>query len=175
MCGISVLTRDSRKLFCCLLPALQVVLAVKNPPANSGDVRDISSISESGRSSGGGHGNPLQYSCLENPMDRGAWDGLQSTKSHRVRYNWSDSAPHAQVLSQSSQGLLPSVSAFHINTRCSLIPHSFSDPEPWPLLATPASTLSYTCLISGLSNIVCLSSGLPGRRAEWQEQFYFYF
>ena len=39
----------------------------------SGDVRDVGSISELGRSPGGGHGNPLQYSCLENPMDRGAW------------------------------------------------------------------------------------------------------
>ena len=49
------------------------MLVVKNPPANAGDVRHVSSIPESGRSPGGGHGNPLQYSCLENPMDRGAW------------------------------------------------------------------------------------------------------
>ena len=46
---------------------------VKNPPANAGDVRDTDSIPGSGRSPGEGHGNPLQYSCLENPMDRGAW------------------------------------------------------------------------------------------------------
>ena len=46
---------------------------VKNPPANSGDLRDMGSILESGKSSGGGHSNPLQYSCLENPMDRGTW------------------------------------------------------------------------------------------------------
>ena len=46
---------------------------VKNPSANAGDTRDAGSISGSGRSPGGGHGNPLQYSCLENPMDRGAW------------------------------------------------------------------------------------------------------
>ena len=43
---------------------------VKNPPANAGDV---GSIPGTGRSPGGGNGNPLQYSCLENPMDRGAW------------------------------------------------------------------------------------------------------
>ena len=43
------------------------------PPANAGDARDMGSIPESGRSPGGGHGNPLQYSCQENPMDRGAW------------------------------------------------------------------------------------------------------
>ena len=53
--------------------ASQVALAVKNPPANAGDVRDTDLIPGSGRSSGGGHSNPLQYSCLENPMDRGAW------------------------------------------------------------------------------------------------------
>ena len=46
---------------------------VKNPPANAGDARDVGLISGSGRSSGVGNGNPLQYSCLENSMDRGAW------------------------------------------------------------------------------------------------------
>ena len=60
--------------------ASQVVLVVKNRPANAGDVREVGLILGSGRSPGGGHGNPLQYSCLENPMDRGAW---QATV-HRV-------------------------------------------------------------------------------------------
>ena len=46
---------------------------VKNLPADAGDVGDIGSIPGLERSPGGGHGNPLQYSCLENPMDRGAW------------------------------------------------------------------------------------------------------
>ena len=46
---------------------------VKNPPASAGDVRDKGSIHGQERSSGGEHGNPLQCSCLENPMDRGAW------------------------------------------------------------------------------------------------------
>ena len=46
---------------------------VKNPPANAGDLRDEGSIPGSGRSPGGGLGNPLQHSCLENPMDRGTW------------------------------------------------------------------------------------------------------
>ena len=49
-----------------------MVLVVKNPPANEGDVRDVGSIPGSGRSPEG-HGNPLQYSCLENAMDGGAW------------------------------------------------------------------------------------------------------
>ena len=46
---------------------------VKNQPADAGDVRGAGSIPGSGRSPRGGHGNTLQYSCLENPMDRGAW------------------------------------------------------------------------------------------------------
>ena len=46
---------------------------IENPLANAGDIRDAGSVPESGRSPGGGHGDPLQYSCLENPMDRGAW------------------------------------------------------------------------------------------------------
>ena len=46
---------------------------VKNLPATAGDIRDLGLISRLGRSPGGGHGNPLQYSCLENPMDRGIW------------------------------------------------------------------------------------------------------
>ena len=53
--------------------ASQVVLVVKNLSATARDMRDAGSIPGSGRSPGGGHGNPLQYSCLENPMDRGAW------------------------------------------------------------------------------------------------------
>ena len=58
----------------------QVALVVKNPPANAGNLRDMDSVPGLGRSSGGGHGNLFQYSCLENPMDRGAW----CTTVHRV-------------------------------------------------------------------------------------------
>ena len=47
--------------------------SIKNPPANSRGIKDVGLIPGSERSSGGGHGNPLQYSFLENPMDRGAW------------------------------------------------------------------------------------------------------
>ena len=56
-----------------LMGATQVVLVIKNLPANAGDVRDLGSSPGMGRSPGEGNGNPLQYSCLENPMDRGAW------------------------------------------------------------------------------------------------------
>ena len=61
--------------------ASQVVLVVKNPPANTGDMKETHSIPESERSRGGGHGNPLQYSCLYNPLDRGAWQAtVRSTE-----------------------------------------------------------------------------------------------
>ena len=59
-------------------------LVVKNPPANVGDIRDTVLIFRSGRSPGGGHGNPLQYSYLENPMDRGAWWAIV----RRVSKSW---------------------------------------------------------------------------------------
>ena len=58
------------------------VLVVKNPPANAGDLRDIGSIPGSGRSLGGGNGNLLQYSCLENSIEEPG--GLQSTGLQRV-------------------------------------------------------------------------------------------
>ena len=61
--------------------ASQVALVVKNPPANAGDIRDMGSTPGLGRSSGGRHSNPLQYSCLENPMDRGAFAVHRVAKS----------------------------------------------------------------------------------------------
>ena len=62
----------------------QVVLVVKKLPTSALDIRDTGSIPESGRSPGEEHGNPLQYSCLENPMDRGAWWAAV----HRVTKSW---------------------------------------------------------------------------------------
>ena len=61
-----------------VLQTSQVVLVVKNPPANAGDARDAGSIPGLGRSSRVGNGNSLQYSCLENPMDRGLWQATIS-------------------------------------------------------------------------------------------------
>ena len=60
-----------------------MALVVKNPPASAGEVRDMGLIPESGRSPGGGNGNPLQYFFLKNSLDRGAWWAtvLGSTKS----------------------------------------------------------------------------------------------
>ena len=90
--------------------ASQVASVVKNPPANAGDLRDAVSIPGLGRSPGGGHGNPVQYSCLENPCSPG---GLQSITSQRVRCNSSD-LTHTHTHARSSyvqlvsQDLLPS-------------------------------------------------------------------
>ena len=63
-----------------LFRSSQVALEGENLPPNAGDIRDMGSIPGSGRSLGEGHGNPLQDSCLENPVDRGA----QRTTVHRV-------------------------------------------------------------------------------------------
>ena len=60
--------------------ASQVALVVKYLPASRADLRDVGSIPGSGRSLGGGHGNPLQYSCLGNPMERGAWQATWGGK-----------------------------------------------------------------------------------------------
>ena len=69
---------------------------VKNLLANAGDVRDVGLIPGLGRSLGGGHGNPLQYSCLENPMDREpGW--LQSIGLQRVGHNLVTSHIHTHI------------------------------------------------------------------------------
>jgi len=65
-----------------------VAWVVKNSPASAGDEKDLGLIPGLERSPGGGHGNPLQYSCLENPMDGGAWRAVV----HKVVHNWSGSA-----------------------------------------------------------------------------------
>ena len=62
------------------LKILRVAQLVKNLPSNVGDVGDVGLLPGLGRFPGGGHGNPLQYSCLDNPMDRGAWRAMV----HRV-------------------------------------------------------------------------------------------
>ena len=66
--------------------ASSVALVVKNPPANAGDLRDAGLLPGSGRSPVGGHGNPLQDSCLENPMDRGArWATVHGVTKSQTR------------------------------------------------------------------------------------------
>ena len=81
-------------LYACPNPQnAQVILEVKNLPANTGDVRDVRSTSGLGRSPGGGHGNPFQFSCLENLMDRGAW---QATVLGYAELDMIEVTEHAQ-------------------------------------------------------------------------------
>ena len=69
--------------------ASQVVLVVKNPPTKAGDPRDAGLISTLRRSHGGGNGSPLQYSCLENPIDRGAWRAtVQRVTQSQTQLKW---------------------------------------------------------------------------------------
>ena len=72
--------------YCLTVQASHVVQVVKNPPASAGEARDLGSVPESGRFPGVGNGNPLQYPCLENSVDR-VTGGLQSMGSQRVGHN----------------------------------------------------------------------------------------
>ena len=67
---------------------------VKNPPANEGDLKGLGSIPGSGRSPGGGHGNLLQDSCLENPMDRGTW---QATVHSQKESDMAEATQHTEL------------------------------------------------------------------------------
>ena len=84
----------------------QVVLVVKNLSVNAGDVRDAGSIPGSGRSPRGGNGNPFQYSCLENPMDIGAWWAilLRVTQS-QTQLMWFSTHTHRKTIIKSQKPL----------------------------------------------------------------------
>ena len=81
--------------------ASQVVLVVKTP-ANAEVIRDLGLIPGSGRSPGGGHGNPLQYSCLENSMDRGAWQ-VTVRRMAKSRTRLKQLSKHACTHSENNQ------------------------------------------------------------------------
>ena len=89
---------------------------VKNPPVNAGDAGDLGSIPGWGRSPGGGHGNPLQYSCLENSMDRGAWwstvHGVANswTRLSTLIHHWQADKPGRIFLPSRSWGVSQRVS-----------------------------------------------------------------
>ena len=81
---------------------------LKYPPANTGGIRDMSLITGSGRCPEGGHGNPLQYSCLENPVDRGAWQTtIHGVMKSRTRLS---NLAHRQPICSISLGKKPDVS-----------------------------------------------------------------
>ena len=83
-CGLSSMMLSSMPGLHPLDASSQVVLGVKNLPSNAGDVRNVGLIPGFRRSPGGRHGNPLHYSCLENPMDRRAWKAT----IHRAADSW---------------------------------------------------------------------------------------
>ena len=86
------------KRLCKAWRASQVALVVKNTSASAGDVRDAGLILGMGRSPGGGHGNPLQYSCLENPHGQRSLVGCSpSVESQRVRHDWATKCSTAYI------------------------------------------------------------------------------
>ena len=90
--------------------ASQVVLVVKNTCANAGGIRDMSSVPGVGRSPGGRHGNRLEYSCLENPIDRGAWRATD----HRIQ-SWTRlKRQHAHMQTNTSPNLLLTINKYYV-------------------------------------------------------------
>ena len=85
-----------------MLRASWVPLVVKNPLANAGDTREVGSIPGSGRCPGGGNGYPLQYSCLENPMDSGAWRATVHSVASQTRLKGL-SMQHAQKITPTNK------------------------------------------------------------------------
>ena len=86
-----------------------MALVVKNPPANAGDVRDAGLIPGSGRSPAGGHGNPLQYSCLENSMDRGdRWVRVHGVGKSRTQMKRLNTTQHMYICIDCNVSILAS-------------------------------------------------------------------
>ena len=147
--------------------ASQVELMVKNLPDNAGDIRDMGSIPGSGRSPGGGHGNPLQYSCLESPMDREEPGGSQSMGLQRVGHDWSDWVCTYLPGLTAYLGTLPSTTRpAHLS---SSLPCSPAQP---PVVSQSATQRSLRPLLLSYSCIYCVTnyhtlSALEQRRLFW--------
>ena len=124
--------------------APQVALVGKNPPANAGDVRDVGSIPGSGISPGGWHGNSCQYSCLENPMDWGAWQAmirrLAQSRTRLKQLSRSSSSMHAYLYWGFTSGLDGKESTCNSGDP-GLIPRSGRSPGERNVYA-----LQYSCL-----------------------------
>ena len=107
--------------------ASRVALVVKNQPSNAGDVRDSGLIPGSGRTPGGGHGHPLQYSCLDDPMDRGAWRAMV----HKVRKS------QTQLKWLSTHALLKNTEALSFNSAIAWQSICMNIHNPWETLCSP--------------------------------------
>ena len=105
--------------YICQHVASQVVLVVKKLPASVGDERDLGSVLGLGRSPGGGHGNPLQYPCLVNPVDRGAWwapvHGVAKSQTPLKQFNMH--ACHASMLSLKNILIFSYIKRVHYYTK----------------------------------------------------------
>ena len=121
---------------------------VKNLPANAGDIRNTDSILGSGRSPGGEHGNPLQYSCLENPMDRGAWRATV----HRV------SQSQTRLKGLSTQGYT----------------HSVTHDSQWGAHGLEQSTSALLTPFLGLRNGACFLPNVVSFFFNRKEAMHFY-
>ena len=93
---------------CVCVCVFQVALVIKNPPFNAGDAKDPGLIPGSGRSPGGGRGNLLQYSCLENPMDRGTW-GVTVLRVSKSRMQLKKLSTHAHTQGKQNSTVFVSV------------------------------------------------------------------
>ena len=124
---------------------------VKTPPVNAEDVRDMGSIPGPGRSPGGGLGNPLQYFCLENPMDRGAWRATD----HKVRKSWT----RLKGLSRTAQDYDATILELSSRQLCSWHPR-----ENFKLPLSRNSPTSGTKSCSSLNNIGCFPLGSMTRK-----------
>ena len=116
----------------------QVVLVVKNSPAKAGDIRNVSLIPGLGTFPGKGNGNPLQYSCLENPMDRGAWWAtVHGTAKSRTRLKWLSMHIHWEFDTRSYNRVRAEVeSAFKISVLQVLCPFPWLGAEQKEILAS---------------------------------------
>ena len=120
----------------------QVVLLVKNLPANAGDIRDAGSIPGWGRFPGGGHGNPLQYSCLKNPMDSEESHPMESIGSQRVGYRLKQLRTYEHTMLTSDTPALGEREADGgVSAHTPIL--SLSPPQTWSQRATGSQTLAH--------------------------------
>ena len=136
---------------------------VKNPPANEGAAGDPGSIPGSGRSPGGGHGSPLQYSCLENPMDRGAWRaivyGVAECRTRLIRLNTYTHDSPLILLHPSSEGERGSERRNDFTQTTELVRVRPIDLVGSPLTGRQGGVAGGACAGSGNQELAASSSG----------------
>ena len=131
--------------------AFHVALVVKNLPANAGDIRDMGSIPGSGRSPGEGNGNPLQYSCLRNPMDRRTWQAtVHGVAKNQTRPKLLSPAQVIHNTTSDPISLL-SVAQYSPCMYVLPLPHACFIEQPVKIMCPqPYLTLSFSALILSL-------------------------